>query len=593
MDPREQRGTFDIGLVLAGAVSGGAYTAGVVDFLIQALREWEKAKTERPGDPDIPRHVTRLKVLSGASAGGMTAAVLAASLFDGFDPVTGLAEGQPAPVNNRLYGCWVDRIDIGHLLADRDLRADPTLVSLLDSTILDDIAAYGFGAGGSRPGPARPWVGDPLELILTVANLRGIPYGLPFAGENHPGHELLRHQDEVRFVLGPATPETSPADAVHLDPATRQGPGWELFFRAGLATGAFPLGLAPRVLVRQRRHYDRRRWDVPEQTVMLGDGKKRVTYGQAVIMPAWGEKGADGREGDDVTFLAVDGGLMNNEPFELARKALAGDDPCNPRGLGDVKRAVLMVDPFPGPGRDRRKGETTDRPSDVVEVAARMFSALLAQARFKPEELALALNAGVYSRFLIAPGAGSAASGRPPMAAAALGGFGGFLTRKFRRYDFQLGRRDCQRFLRDHFVLPLEGHAGPAFQAGHSPMAANIELVKANPVFRDSVDFATFWRTDSTGARVLPIIPLCGAALPEVPLIPRAGIRMTGDELAALRLPIQNRLTAVATALSFRTRRVMPRWIVRTLFQLKKKAITAAILDAIRADLAAHGLFEA
>jgi hypothetical protein len=28
---------FDIGLVRAGAVSAGAYTAGVIDFLVQAL----------------------------------------------------------------------------------------------------------------------------------------------------------------------------------------------------------------------------------------------------------------------------------------------------------------------------------------------------------------------------------------------------------------------------------------------------------------------------------------------------------------------------------------------------------------------------
>ena len=31
---------FEIGLVMAGAVSAGAYTAGVVDFLIRALDQW-------------------------------------------------------------------------------------------------------------------------------------------------------------------------------------------------------------------------------------------------------------------------------------------------------------------------------------------------------------------------------------------------------------------------------------------------------------------------------------------------------------------------------------------------------------------------
>ena len=30
-------GTFEIGIVLAGAISAGAYSSGVVDFLIEAL----------------------------------------------------------------------------------------------------------------------------------------------------------------------------------------------------------------------------------------------------------------------------------------------------------------------------------------------------------------------------------------------------------------------------------------------------------------------------------------------------------------------------------------------------------------------------
>src|SRR5687768_13154219 len=35
---------FELGIVLAGAVSAGAYTSGVMDFLIQALQSWEDAR---------------------------------------------------------------------------------------------------------------------------------------------------------------------------------------------------------------------------------------------------------------------------------------------------------------------------------------------------------------------------------------------------------------------------------------------------------------------------------------------------------------------------------------------------------------------
>jgi predicted patatin/cPLA2 family phospholipase len=36
--------TFRIALCMAGTISGDAYTAGVLDFLFEALDEWEKEK---------------------------------------------------------------------------------------------------------------------------------------------------------------------------------------------------------------------------------------------------------------------------------------------------------------------------------------------------------------------------------------------------------------------------------------------------------------------------------------------------------------------------------------------------------------------
>src|SRR5690349_1151112 len=77
---------FEIGLVMAGAISAGAYTAGVIDFLIEALDEWEAAKRharENPDDPksrECPMHEVKIKVMAGASAGGMTAAIAAGML---------------------------------------------------------------------------------------------------------------------------------------------------------------------------------------------------------------------------------------------------------------------------------------------------------------------------------------------------------------------------------------------------------------------------------------------------------------------------------------------------------------------------------
>jgi hypothetical protein len=37
-----------------------------------------------------------------------------------------------------------------------------------------------------------------------------------------------------------------------------------------------------------------------------------------------------------------------------------------------------------------------------------------------------------------------------------VGGLWRVFERKFRAHDYQLGRRNCQRFLEKHFVLPLD-----------------------------------------------------------------------------------------------------------------------------------------
>ena len=152
-------------------------------------------------------------------------------------------------------------------------------------------------------------------------------------------------------------------------------------------------------------------------------------------------------------YVSVDGGTYNNEPFELARRALAGDAYRNNRDGGTADRAVLMVDPFPDPVDIRVPYAPT---IDLPSVAKGLLGAFVQQARFKPEELALAAAPDVFSRFLIAPiGEGRPGEAPPasPMASACLSGFGGFLSEAFRHHDFQLGRRNCQQFLQRHFAL--------------------------------------------------------------------------------------------------------------------------------------------
>ena len=111
--------TFELGLVMAGAISAGAYTAGVIDFFFEALDAYEAAKSA-PGWKG-PTHDVRVPIMSGASAGGMTSAISALHAFHELAHVLP-AKPPPAPEQNRLYSSWVSDISLDALLETSDLE---------------------------------------------------------------------------------------------------------------------------------------------------------------------------------------------------------------------------------------------------------------------------------------------------------------------------------------------------------------------------------------------------------------------------------------------------------------------------------------
>lgn len=363
---------FDIGLVQAGAISAGAYTAGVIDFLIEALDSWEAHR----GENGIPRHRVRLKVISGASAGAMTAAITAVALHSETEPVHCELD-IPAAERNRLYDAWVRQVSIDRLLGTRDLGKGRPVRSLLDLRALGRIARQALK---TKPrGKPRAYVADPLTVLLTVANLRGVPYG--FALYRNGDYVMRNHMDHMRFSIG----RDASADAEHLDPQTlfdeleRLPANWQRFADAALASGAFPVGLAARHLARPAHDYD--------PGVAIGVHSP----------PEWGCEVPN-----RFSFVAVDGGLMNNEPLQLAREVLrqgVPDNPDNQYGLA-TSRALVLIDPFPNLACAEERYDGDDR---LIQVAASMFSALKDQSRFHADELACAANDDVFSRFAITP----------------------------------------------------------------------------------------------------------------------------------------------------------------------------------------------
>jgi hypothetical protein len=434
--------TFELGLVMAGAISAGAYTAGVIDFLFEALDAYNEEK-QKPGW-DGPTHDVQVPIMTGASAGGMTSAIGA---LQAFHDLAHVWPGQPVPPpeQNRLYSSWVTDISLDRLLETSDLDSPGIqgLKSLLCCNVLDEIVAKAFTMSGSVD---RPWIGrtdDPsLRVRLTLTNLRGAPYSFPlFGSDTDETYGMLNHGDYFDFAVGKTStlsPEAEPG-ATPLDVTNLAQEEWDVYRKTALATGAFPVGLAPRNISRPDTAFYG-----AAQTFGYEDS---LTHEFRTITPDAGFKVAP------YSFISVDGGVIDNAPLELARLYLAGGAVHNARSGDSADKAVLLIAPFPNFAATPAEDD-----SDLLaNVLQRLLAALIDQSRFKPDELQLAANDTCFSRFMISPtriGNGSAAAKQFPIACGVLSGFGGFLHESFRRHDYLLGRRNAQAFLRWNFGLP-------------------------------------------------------------------------------------------------------------------------------------------
>lgn len=438
---------FYIGLNMPGAVSAGAYTAGVVDFLIDALDTWyaererQKAKYGNNYDQwEIPAHEIRLAVMTGASAGGMTSAIAGAALCEPFQPVRSVGSAS----TNRLYQSWVTDIDIKYLLANDDIAAPGSVVhSFLNSSRIDTIAQNALQVTNPLPQP-RAYVAEPLRITLTVSNLKGIPYAI----EDNAGSaetQTLYYADQQSFQISwSGAPGTD--GALSLNPHKLDG--WQMLQDVAKATGAFPFALKARQLIRTTKQYKDRLWRLPVENPASQNCQCEELR---TLDPAFGDV-----PDESFTTLNVDGGVTDNDPFACAYNALSLADPAHPIGRPptsalDTDRAVISIAPFLS-APDFKLGEPVD--SSLLGILPQLVNAVLNQSRMSGESLQLTRNPEVYSAFHVSPSIDDRTINA--LASASLSAFGGFVNQAFRDHDYQLGRRNCQWFLQQYFGVPLD-----------------------------------------------------------------------------------------------------------------------------------------
>ena len=551
---------------MSGAISAGAYTAGVLDFLVEALDAWEDARNGPDGDA-VPNHRVGVKVMSGASAGAITAAIAAIALVDGGGP-----DGRRKPPGSyvrdgftyrsylpKLYETWVVKptfvaedkgatdflslSDVNTPNATDSYAAtsrvppsgqpkDRAVVSVLNTRLLDEIARNALKVDYLVK-PPRPYVASNLHIYLTLSNLRGVPYKVPFrTGDYH----MISHGDRVHYrVEGvgswPASSEFANRDKQRpisttdlIAPTGEPTAKWKDYAICALASSAFPVGLSARQIATTRG--------------VLGGHDASDEYGERLfpeadllksrqIFPDWCPPAS---AGDLYWFTTADGGIIDNDPFEYAHFSLKDgksmDDLAEriPYDQRKVDRAVIMISPFPEAKPILPEGQPG---LNIVNLVRSLMPALIDQARFKPSQLALALDEEHGSRYLIGPRRDGQ---RYAIASGLLNGFGGFVARSFRDFDFQLGRRNCQWFLQTSFAVdgrnPIVEHWGPK---------VDREKFRAQS---DNPDEQATYR----------LIPLYGSAATEVAL-PAKWPQITQGDFDALQLRIGQRFDSVAPAL--------------------------------------------
>lgn len=436
---------LNLGICMAGAVSAGAYTAGAMDYIIETLERWEREKikirekltngkelSER--EKTIPLHDVEIKLLSGASAGGMTAAILSYSFIDGTflnknkDSNDIIPQNYNLPneknVKSKLYTSWVEMADeknfstLDKLLDISDVKSIMQMNALLNNNPIDEIAEKALPQNIPEIINTNfpNYISKDLSIFLTVTNLDGLPIEINFGNTNSTKNSFRMHTGMFSYSFSDKICE-------HFDYPSEliSQQNFRNLITAAKSTGAFPIGLAnQKVRIQNKYMYQYKNNLSSKYKIEINDV---------------------GFKGTDYEFIAVDGGLINNEPLGTTAKYLKCIE------SDDLKNYLILIDPFPSVvvGGDKEK-YAEPKKGNVFQVIFGLFKAVRNHSMFKQEDLLEGLNMQ-KNKYLIYP----SKRGRHFLACGFLGGFSGFFKREFREHDYQLGRKNTQTFLRYYF----------------------------------------------------------------------------------------------------------------------------------------------
>ncbi|MGH9642610.1 MAG: patatin-like phospholipase family protein [Terriglobales bacterium] len=322
-----------LAITMAGAVSLGSYEAGVLFEVLDAITQHNDSA---PSDDDR----ILIDVITGASAGGMTAAILAHKLLY-------CAKEFKGPYDNPLYSVWVKRISLAGLQAPGDgERAIDSIFSsdLIDAISKEELTARYAGPAAPVPADKHAAVGDEIRVGLALTNLNGVAYGYDVKPSGK--FVYIDYCDQMTRKVN-----ASPCDRAEF---------WEDLRRAAVACGAFPFAFRAQDL---QRSANREPDDYPPGN-----------------LEHWGH--------DPTTFTYSDGGILQNQPLGIAKNLVDQID-CH---LNE-KRFYLFVSPN---AKDPDTNDTFHAASaDYLRLLKRLVGVFIGQAGFQDWVTAKHVNESV------------------------------------------------------------------------------------------------------------------------------------------------------------------------------------------------------
>ncbi len=321
-----------LAITIAGAVSLGSYEAGVLYEVLDAIHQHNCV----PGTPDEER--IEIDVLTGASAGAMTAAIVAQKMLYAADEFRD-------PYDNPLYNVWVKQINLVGLLNTTNggsPESESPLRSIFSSNMVERIAAGSLTARYSSeevpPRVTHMAAAKSISLGMTLTNLNGVDYGYDM--QPNGKYIYTQHEDQLTRVVSVG--------------GTDHREIWEEIRDASVASGAYPLAFRAKELER-----------------------KRADYTKGNLEP-WTD--------DPMRFTYTDGGVLQNEPLGMAKKLVNAID----GHWNNESRFYLFVSPHGKSSRADSHFREVD--ADYFHMMKRLSKVLLGQSEFQDWITAVEMN---------------------------------------------------------------------------------------------------------------------------------------------------------------------------------------------------------